>query len=242
MPLVLTLMIRMDADISRACIIQAVAANISAVQEYKEQFINLAIEEGVLKFGEFELKSGRMSPYFFNAGLFDDGRSLAELGRYYARALTESGLDFDMLFGPAYKGIALATVTAVALADQHGRDVPVAFNRKEVKAYGEGGSLIGATLAGRVIIVDDVISAGTTVRESISLLEHHGAVPAGVLIALDRQERGQGKKSAVQEVEDTLGLAVVSIATLDDLIGHLDTSRRADDLAAVQRYRVEYGV
>ncbi len=212
------------------------------MQEYKEQFINLAIDEGVLRFGEFELKSGRISPYFFNAGLFDDGRSLAKLGRYYARALTESGLEFDMLFGPAYKGIALATVTAVALADHHGREVPLAFNRKEAKAYGEGGSLIGAPLAGRVVIVDDVISAGTTVRESIGLLDHHGAVPAGVLIALDRQERGLGEKSAVQEVEENLGLPVVSIVTLDDLISHLDTSRRADDFAAVQRYRAEYGV
>ncbi len=186
--------------------------------EHQREFLQLALRYQVLRFGEFTLKSGRISPYFFNAGLFNDGAALAALGRAYATTLTASGLSFDMLFGPAYKGIALATTVAVALADQHGRNVPLAFNRKEAKTHGEGGAMIGAPLAGRVLIIDDVITAGTAVREAISLIRGQGAEPAGVLIALDRQERGQGERSAVEEVRAEFGLPVIAIAGLDELL------------------------
>lgn len=207
------------------------------------EFIRFALERDVLRFGEFTLKSGRVSPYFFNAGLFNTGASLAQLGRFYARALMDSGMAFDMLFGPAYKGIPLASATAIALADNHEVEAPFAFNRKEVKDHGEGGNVVGAPLAGRVLIIDDVISAGTSVRESVDIITAAGAAPCGVLIALDRQERGTGAQSAVQEVRETLGLPVVSIANLDTLMRYLARhGGRERDLDAVRAYYEEYGV
>jgi orotate phosphoribosyltransferase len=205
-------------------------------------FISLCLELGVLRFGEFKLKSGRVSPYFFNAGLFNSGRALAELGRAYADAIQAGNLSFDVLFGPAYKGIPLVATTAVALADRHGRSVPWSFNRKEAKDHGEGGSIVGSPLRGRVLIVDDVITAGTAIREAIDIIRAAGAEPAGVVLALDRQERGQGELSAVQEVERNLGLPVTSILKLADLIAWLESTGNATQLAAVQRYRSEYGV
>ena len=207
-----------------------------------EDFIAFAVARQVLRFGEFTTKAGRVSPYFFNAGLFNDGASLDELARFYAGAIAASGVVFDMLFGPAYKGIPLAAASAMALA-RSGRNVPFAFNRKEAKDHGEGGTLIGAPLAGRVLIVDDVISAGTSVRESVELIRRQGATPAGVVIALDRMERGQGRLSAVQEVERDYGMPVVAVATLDDLMAYLDRHGELDrQRAAVERYRSEYGV
>jgi orotate phosphoribosyltransferase len=194
-------------------------------------FIRLCLELGVLRFGEFTLKSGRVSPYFFNAGLFNTGRAIAMLGRHYARTAAGSGVAFDMLFGPAYKGIPLVTATAAALAEHEHLDRPYAFNRKEAKAHGEGGSIVGAPLAGRVLIVDDVITAGTAIRESVDIIRGHGATPAAVLIALDRQERGAGERSAVQEVEAT-GLPVISVLKLADLAGHLEASGDSVRLAA----------
>ena len=192
------------------------------MHDYQRRFLDLAVAREVLRFGEFTLKSGRVSPYFFNAGRFDSGAALAALGECYAQALAQSGLAFDMLFGPAYKGIPLATTVAVALAAA-GRDVPVAFNRKEAKAHGEGGSLIGAPLAGRVLVVDDVITAGTAIRESIEIIRAAGAEPCGVVIALDRQERGQhGERSAAQEVAASFSLPVVAIAGLDELLEFTD--------------------
>jgi len=212
------------------------------MQDYQRDFIELAIARNALRFGEFTLKSGRVSPYFFNAGLFDSGAALLTLGRAYARAAIESNVAFDMLFGPAYKGIALATVTATALAREHGRDVPVAFNRKEAKDHGEGGTLIGAPLRGRVLIVDDVISAGTAIRESLRIIQQAGAAPAGVLIALDRQERGQTSRSAAQEVSEEFGLPVIAIARLQELLALAaelpELAAYRDKLAA---YRAEYG-
>ena len=212
------------------------------MQPYQRQFLELAIARQVLRFGEFTLKSGRVSPYFFNAGLFDSGAALATLGRCYGQALQASGIAFDMLFGPAYKGIPLATATAVALAGE-GRDVPVAVNRKEAKAHGEGGSLIGAKLKGRVLIVDDVITAGTAIRESLDIIHGAGATPCGVVIALDRQERGQaGERSAAQEVATEFGIPVIAIAGLDELLEFADD--RPDLLAhksALIAYRSRYG-
>jgi orotate phosphoribosyltransferase len=206
-------------------------------------FIEFACSRGVLGFGEFKTKAGRLSPYFFNAGLFSDGESLARLGRYYAAAILESRLGFDMLFGPAYKGIPLVVSIAIALHEAHGRNVPVLFNRKEAKDHGEGGTLIGAAPAGRILIVDDVISAGTSVRESVHLIRAAGAQPCGVAIALDRMERGTGARSAVQEVEHEYGLPVVSVANLDDLVAHLESQGGlARELAAVRRYRDTYGI
>jgi orotate phosphoribosyltransferase len=205
-------------------------------------FIRLCLELGVLRFGEFTLKSGRVSPYFFNAGLFSTGRAIALLGRHYARTAAGSGVAFDMLFGPAYKGIPLVTATAVALAEHENLDRPYAFNRKEAKAHGEGGTIVGAPLAGRVLIVDDVITAGTAIRESVDIIRGHGATPAAVLIALDRQERGAGERSAVQEVEATFGLPVISVLKLADLASHLEASGDAARLAAVREYRARYGV
>ena len=205
-------------------------------------FIDLCLELGVLRFGEFKLKSGRLSPYFFNAGLFNSGRALAELGRAYARAIQSSGIEFEVLFGPAYKGIPLVATSAVALADHHGRSVPWAFNRKEAKDHGEGGNIVGASLRGRVLIVDDVITAGTAIREATDIIRGAGAEPVGVVLALDRQERGQGSLSAVQEVEQTLQLPVTSILRLADLIDYLRQSGDAAQLAAIERYRGEYGV
>jgi orotate phosphoribosyltransferase len=204
-------------------------------------FIRLCLELGVLRFGEFTLKSGRVSPYFFNAGLFNTGRAIGLLGRHYARTAARSGVAFDMLFGPAYKGIPLVTATAVALAEHEGLDRPYAFNRKEAKDHGEGGSVVGAPLAGRVLIVDDVITAGTAIRESVEIIRGHGATPAGVLIALDRQERGNGERSAVQEVEATYGLPVISVLTLADLAEHLEAIGDSARLEAVRMYRERYG-
>lgn len=205
-------------------------------------FIDLCLDLGVLRFGEFKLKSGRTSPYFFNAGLFKSGRALAELGRHYAQAMQGASLDYDMLFGPAYKGIPLVATTAIALADHHRRDTPWAFNRKEAKDHGEGGTIVGAPLAGRVLIIDDVITAGTAIRESVDIIRAAGAKPVGVVIALDRQERGQGTLSAVQEVEQDLALPVTSIIKLQDLIVHVEKRGDAVQLEALHSYRAQYGI
>ena len=213
------------------------------MQTYQREFIRFAIARGVLRFGEFTLKSGRVSPYFFNAGLFSSGLALAQLGRFYAEAVIASAISFDVLFGPAYKGIPRAATTAVALAEQHGRDVPWCFNRKEAKAHGEGGTLVGAPLQGRVLIVDDVITAGTAIREVMQIIRAQGAVAAGVLIALNRQERGQGELSAIQEVERDFGIPVVSIISLDQLIVYLaEDASLKHYLPAVEAYRARYGV
>ncbi len=215
------------------------------MQVYQRDFIQLALERQALRFGEFSLKSGRLSPYFFNAGLFNDGASLARLGHCYAAAIQDSGLAFDMLFGPAYKGIPLVAASAIALAEHHGRNVAWAFNRKEAKDHGEAGSIVGTPLAGRVLIVDDVITAGTAIRESVDLIRAAGATPVGVALALDRQERGQGARSAVQEVSADFGLRCVSIITLADLIaaaGGAAGSPAAGSLAALNHYRDQYGV
>jgi orotate phosphoribosyltransferase len=210
--------------------------------EFRQEFIRFAVEQKVLCFGEFTTKAGRQSPYFFNAGLFHHGAALKELAQFYAKAIAASGVTFDLLFGPAYKGIPLVAATAIAFADR-GRDVPYAFNRKEAKDHGEGGSVIGAPLAGRVLIVDDVISAGTSVRESVELIRRAGATPCAVAIALDRMERGAGHLSAVQEVRQIYGMPVISIATLDDLVGFLSTNPALTaHLEAVRRYRERYGV
>ncbi|AEE25163.1 orotate phosphoribosyltransferase [Paraglaciecola chathamensis] len=215
--------------------------------DYQKEFIEFALGRGVLKFGEFTLKSGRKSPYFFNAGLFNTGRDLAKLGQYYAQALQTSKIDYDLLFGPAYKGIPIATTTAVALADKHDVDKPYCFNRKEAKTHGEGGNLVGSALVGKVMLVDDVITAGTAIRESMALIAAHDASLAGVLIALDRQEKGQGELSAIQEVERDFATKVVSIVSLADLIEYLQTQvesqpELADHLANIKQYRVDYGI
>ncbi|HET9680199.1 MAG TPA: orotate phosphoribosyltransferase [Gammaproteobacteria bacterium] len=213
------------------------------MKRYQRDFIEFAIARGVLRFGEFTLKSGRISPYFFNAGLFNTGAALHALGNYYAQAIVDSGIEFDMLFGPAYKGIPLATITASALAQEHGRDLPWCFNRKEAKDHGEGGNLVGAPLQGRVLIIDDVITAGTAVRESLALIRAAGATPVGVAIALDRQERGQSDLSAIQEVERDENLQVANIVRLADLLIYLEES--GDNPAArsaITDYRNQYGV
>ncbi|MEB8680931.1 orotate phosphoribosyltransferase [Cronobacter malonaticus] len=213
------------------------------MKPYQRQFIEFALNKQVLKFGEFTLKSGRQSPYFFNAGLFNTGRDLALLGRFYAEALVDSGVDFDLLFGPAYKGIPIATTTAVALSEHHERDLPYCFNRKEAKDHGEGGNLVGSPLQGRVMLVDDVITAGTAIRESMEIIQANGATLAGVMISLDRQERGRGELSAIQEVERDYGCQVIAIITLNDLIAYLaEKPEMANHLAAVEEYRQQYGV
>ena len=213
------------------------------MKDYQKEFIEFALEKQVLKFGEFTLKSGRTSPYFFNAGLFNTGRDLARLGRFYAAALADSGIDFDVLFGPAYKGIPIATTTAVALADHHDVDTPYCFNRKEKKDHGEGGSLVGAELKGKIMLVDDVITAGTAIRESMKIIQQNGADLSGVLIALDRQEKGKGELSAIQEVERDFGTKVISIVTLGDLISYLKTNPAyAEFLPKVEEYRTNYGI
>ncbi len=213
------------------------------MQDYQREFLNFALARGVLRFGEFTLKSGRVSPYFFNAGLFNTGSALAMLGRSYARAIVESGLEFDMLFGPAYKGIPLAAVTAVALAEDHGRDLPYCFNRKEAKDHGEGGILVGAPLTGRVLIIDDVITAGTAIRESLEIIQAAGATATGVVVALDRQERGRGELSAIQEVERDYGLRVASIVQLGEMLDWLgEQPELAGVYADARRYQAEYGI
>jgi len=212
------------------------------MKNFRQEFIEFALARGVLCFGEFKTKAGRLSPYFFNAGLFNDGEALRKLGQFYAKATVAADAAFDMLFGPAYKGIPLVFATAVALAEI-GRNLPFCFNRKEAKDHGEGGMTVGAPLAGRVLIVDDVISAGTSVRESVQIIRAAGAAPCGVVIALDRMERGSGSQSAAQEVRSQFGIPVISIATLEDLTAFLGA--RADmarHLQAVERYRKEYGV
>ncbi|RRJ82538.1 orotate phosphoribosyltransferase [Aestuariirhabdus litorea] len=213
------------------------------MQDYQRDFIRFAIEQQVLRFGEFTLKSGRVSPYFFNAGLFNSGAALARLGRYYASALEQSGVEYDVIFGPAYKGIPLAAATAVALADQHDKDLPYSFNRKEAKDHGEGGTLVGAELKGRILIVDDVITAGTAVREVMQIIADHEATPAAVLIALDRQERGQGELSAIQEVERDYGIPVISIVNLGQVLSYIqDDPALAQYADAIERYRERYGI
>jgi len=213
------------------------------MQDYQREFLDFALDLGVLRFGEFTLKSGRVSPYFFNAGLFNTGAALARLGRFYAQTIVDSGIKFDVLYGPAYKGIPLAAVTAAALYDQHGIDLPYAFNRKEAKSHGEGGSIVGHPLQGDILIIDDVITAGTAIRESMDVIAAAGARPAGVVIALDRQERGKGERSAIQEVETDYGLSVAAIVRLAELIDYV--GQRGDASAHLQNieaYRKEYGV
>ncbi|WP_416243401.1 orotate phosphoribosyltransferase [Azospira sp. APE16] len=210
--------------------------------DFRQEFIEFAVARQVLRFGEFKTKAGRLSPYFFNSGLFNDGDSLLRLSQFYAKAIAAPGLEFDLLFGPAYKGIPLVAAVAVALAGQ-GRNLPYSFNRKEAKDHGEGGTIVGAPLQGRVLIVDDVISAGTSVRESVELIRAAGATPAGVVIALDRMERGTGELSAVQEVERDYGIPVVAVATLEDLMTFLAShGELAAHQAAVAAYRSQYGV
>nr|WP_321241513.1 orotate phosphoribosyltransferase [uncultured Tolumonas sp.] len=213
------------------------------MKAYQREFIEFALEKKVLKFGEFTLKSGRKSPYFFNAGLFNSGRDLAKLGRYYAAALVDSAINYDVLFGPAYKGIPIASATAVQLAELHDQDVPWCFNRKEAKDHGEGGNLVGSPLKGRIMLVDDVITAGTAIRESMDLIHANGAELAGVLIALDRQEKGKGELSAIQEVQRDYNAPVIAIITLGDLISYLETQpEMAVYLEKVKEYRASYGV
>jgi orotate phosphoribosyltransferase len=217
------------------------------MKDYQREFIEFALAKEVLRFGEFTLKSGRTSPYFFNAGLFNTGGDLARLGRFYAQALVDSTIAFDLLFGPAYKGIPIATTTAVALANHHGMDMPYCFNRKEAKTHGEGGSLVGSPLQGKIMLVDDVITAGTAIRESMEIIKAHGAQLSGVLIALDRQEKGQGELSAIQEVERDFGTQVIAIVTLADVVTYLEENLAlqpalAKSLASINKYRENYGI
>jgi orotate phosphoribosyltransferase len=213
------------------------------METYQRDFIELALGADVLRFGEFTLKSGRVSPYFFNAGLFNNGRALSRLGQYYADAIIDSGIQFDVLFGPAYKGIPLASACTIALADKHARSVPYCFNRKEAKAHGEGGNLIGAPLSGKVLIIDDVITAGTAIRESMDIINAAGAQAAGVVIALNRQERGKGEKSAIQEVEEVYQIPVISIVSLEHVIAYISHQEKyAAYLPAIKAYRDQYGI
>ncbi|TWX66235.1 orotate phosphoribosyltransferase [Colwellia demingiae] len=221
------------------------------MKDYQREFIEFAIEKQVLRFGEFTLKSGRVSPYFFNAGMFKTGGDLARLGRFYAATLMDANIDFDLVFGPAYKGIPIATTTTVALFDHHNIDVPYCFNRKEAKTHGEGGSLVGAELEGKIMLVDDVITAGTAIRESMEIIKTHGAQLSGVLIALDRQEKGQGELSAIQEVERDFGTQVAAIVTLGDVVTYLEEKLEekvanqpelAENLASIKKYRLNYGI
>jgi len=215
------------------------------MKDYQQEFIEFAIELGVLRFGEFTLKSGRLSPYFFNSGLFNTGASLAKLGRFYAQALVDSQIPFDVLFGPAYKGIPLASTTAIALADHHQLETPYCFNRKEIKDHGEGGNLVGSDLTGKVMIIDDVISAGTSVRESMDIIANEKAQAAGVVIALDRQEKGKNDISAIKEIEQQYQIPVTSIIKLADLITYLESVNNTPELQEyalkVQAYRQQYG-
>lgn len=211
-------------------------------QAFQRDFIDLCIDLNVLKFGRFKLKSGRDSPYFFNAGLFNTGAAIAAVGRAYAAAIAASDVEFDMLFGPAYKGIPLVTATTAALMTEQNRNLPFAYNRKEAKDHGEGGSLVGSPLRGRVLIVDDVITAGTAIRESVTVISEAGATPAGVLLAMDREERGENVWSAVQEVEQQFGIPVIPVITLSGLMQHMQTRGQDADLAAIQAYREKYGI
>lgn len=213
------------------------------MQDYKQDFLKFAIDIGVLRFGEFTLKSGRISPYFFNSGLFNTGASLARLGRYYAEAIMAADIEFDMIFGPAYKGIPLAASAAIALSDKHQRDIPYAFNRKEAKAHGEGGSIVGSPLHGKVLVIDDVITAGTAIRESVTILESAGAELAGVVISLDRQEKGTGDISAIQEIEQQNNITVANIVNLSDLEAYLTPlPTYTQALSTIRQYRQQYGV
>jgi len=213
------------------------------MQDYQREFLDFALDLGVLRFGEFTLKSGRISPYFFNAGLFNTGAALARLGRFYAQTIVDSGIDFDVIYGPAYKGIPLAAVTAAALYDHHGVDVPYAFNRKEAKSHGEGGNIVGHPLEGNILIIDDVITAGTAIRESMDIIAAAAAKPVGVVIALDRQERGKADRSAIQEVESDHKMSVAAIVRLQELIEFVEQrGDAADHLGAIRAYRQEYGV
>lgn len=213
------------------------------MQEYQYQFIQFSLNHQVLRFGEFTLKSGRVSPYFFNAGLFCTGNTLANLGRYYATAIENSSIAYDMLYGPAYKGIPLVSAAAIALADQHSKNIGYCFNRKEVKDHGEGGNLVGTPLTGRVLIIDDVITAGTAIRESLAMIEKAGAKPAGIVVALDRQERGQSALSSIQEIEQQHNIPVISIIKLDHLLEYLNQQPGSNDLLEqIYRYREQYGI
>ena len=213
------------------------------MKTYQQQFIKFALETGVLRFGSFTLKSGRISPYFFNSGLFNTGSSLARLGQFYAQAIVETDLEFNIIFGPAYKGIPLASSATIAPAEHYQRDVPYVFNRKELKEHGEGGQLVGAELKGKVLIIDDVISAGTSVGESVAIIRAQNATPAGVIIALDRQEKGQTEQSAIEQVERKYKIPVISIICLDDLLAYLESNRTlVAHIPAVKAYRAQYGV
>lgn len=213
------------------------------MDKYKTQFIDNALNSGALKFGQFRLKSGRLSPHFFNAGEFYRGKALAALGQCYAAAIVESGIEFDVLFGPAYKGITLAAATSIALAEQHDMDVPYCFNRKEAKSHGEGGTIVGAPLEDKVLIIDDVITAGTAIREVMSMVEQAGAKAAGVVIGVDRKERGNGQSSAIQEVEQQFDMPVVSIIDIDDILTYLEAKADMQQLVEqIKEYRKEYGV
>ncbi len=213
------------------------------MQDYQKAFLDFALQEQVIRFGDFTLKSGRQSPYFFNAGLFNTGRAMSQLGKFYAKALVSSGIGFDILFGPAYKGIPLATATAIALSEHHNMNVPWCFNRKEVKDHGEGGNIVGAALTGNAVIIDDVMTAGTAVREVMQIIEASDAKPAAVMIALDRQEKGKGELSAIQEVERDFGIPVVSIVKLEHLLDYAQSNESIKHYAApIREYRDKYGV
>ena len=212
------------------------------MEQYQKDFVDFTLATGVLKFGEFTLKSGRISPYFFNAGLFNTGSHLSQLGIFYAKAIEASGLEFDVLFGPAYKGIPLATATAIALNDSLGRNVPYSFNRKEAKDHGEGGSIVGHPLEGDILIIDDVITAGTAIREAQDIINANGAKTKGVIVALDRQEKGNGELSAIQEVEEIFGITVLSIINLSHIVDYLKDSKNVETLQSIENYRAQYGV
>ena len=212
------------------------------MEQYQKDFVDFTLETGALKFGEFTLKSGRISPYFFNAGLFNTGSHLSQLGKFYAQAIEASNLQFDVLFGPAYKGIPLATATAIALNDNFNRNVPYSFNRKEAKDHGEGGSIVGHPLEGDILIIDDVITAGTAIREAQDIINANGANTKGVIVALDRQEKGKGELSAIQEVEQIFGIRVLSIINLSHIIDYLKASKNEDVVSRIESYRSQYGI